>query len=170
MSWLLLMVALVALQRLGELLYARRNTARLLARGGREVGRGHYPFMVLLHAAWLLALALLIPIFQAPYWPLIGLYLVLQCGRLWVLRTLGAYWTTRIITLPDRPLVHRGPYRFLRHPNYVIVGAEIAVLPLAFGAFELALVFSIANAAVLGWRIRVEEAALRERRALSPAQ
>ena len=126
--------------------------------------------MVLLHAAWLLALALLIPIFQAPYWPLIGLYLLLQFGRLWVLGTLGPYWTTRIITLPDRPLIRKGPYRFLRHPNYVIVCAEIAVLPLAFGAFELALVFSLANAAVLGWRIKVEEAALRERRALSPAQ
>ena len=91
-------------------------------------------------------------------------FLALQAARVWVLATLGRYWTTRIITLPDAPLVRRGPYRFVRHPNYLIVAAEIAVLPLVFGAWQIALVFSILNLLLLSHRIRRENAALAGRR------
>lgn len=158
-------VVLVALQRIVELVYARRNAARLIARGGVEIGAGHYPIMVLLHVAWFAALFLLVPPDAPVLWWLLVLFLILQFGRVWVLTTLGRFWTTRIITLPDAPLVTGGPYRLCRHPNYVIVAAEIAILPLAFGAWEIALVFSLLNGALLLYRIRVEEAALSPRRA-----
>jgi methyltransferase len=157
-------VLLVAAQRLAELVYARRNARRLLAEGGVEHGAGRYPFLVLLHAAWLAALFLFVPPETAVSWPLIGAYLLLQAARFWVVASLGRFWTTRVITLPDAPLVQRGPYRWLKHPNYLVVVAEIAVLPLAFGAWQLALGFSLANAAVLADRIRIEEAALAPRR------
>jgi methyltransferase len=96
--------------------------------------------------------------------PLLLAFAVLQGLRLWVLMSLGRYWTTRVITLPDAPLVRRGPYRFLRHPNYLVVAAEIAVLPLAFGAWAVAAVFSALNAALLAWRISLEDHALAPRR------
>jgi methyltransferase len=154
-----IILALVTLQRLAELAIARRNTKALLARGAREHAPGHYPLIVAVHAAWLLSLWWLAP-GKAIHWPLIGLFLLLQIGRLWVLATLGERWTTRIIVLPGEPLVRRGPYRFLKHPNYAIVVAEIAVLPLAFGLWQLALVFSLANAAVLAIRLAAENGAL----------
>ncbi|MFQ5773613.1 MAG: isoprenylcysteine carboxyl methyltransferase family protein [Kiloniellaceae bacterium] len=157
-------VLLVALQRLAELAYARRNTKRLRAAGGIEAGAGHYPLFVLLHGSWLAALFFLIPRAATANWWLLGLYLLLQAGRLWVIASLGPRWTTRIIVPPGAPLVRRGPYRFLRHPNYLIVAAEIAVLPLAFGAWELALVFTALNIPLLAYRIRVEERALAPRR------
>jgi methyltransferase len=159
-SWLYAIVALVALQRLAELVYARRNESRLLARGGVEHGRRHYPLFVLLHAGWLLALTFGVPASRDPNWALITLYALLQPGRVWVIASLGPYWTTRVIALPTAKLVHTGPYRWLRHPNYLIVTAEIAVLPLAFEAVEIALLFSVLNAALLWHRIRVEERAL----------
>lgn len=160
-------ILLVAAQRLAELAYARRNARRLLAEGGTEHGRSHYPLMVLLHVAWLAGLFVLVPADAAVSWPLIGVYLVLQAARLWVLASLGRFWTTRIVTLPDAPLVRRGPYRWVRHPNYLVVTAEIAVLPLAFGAWWLALVFSLANAALLAVRIRIEDKALAPKRRAS---
>ena len=126
MSVLWIAVGLVALQRLAELLIAQRNTRRLLAQGGREVGADHYPLLVGLHTAWLAALPVLLPADAPANWWLLGLYLTLQPLRLWVIASLGPYWTTRIITLPDAPLVKRGPYRFLRHPNYLVVALEIA--------------------------------------------
>ncbi len=162
-------VLLVAAQRLAELVYARRNAQRLLAEGGIEHGAGRYPLMVLLHAAWLAALFGLVPPAAHVSRLLIGAYLLLQVARLWVLSSLGRFWTTRVITLPDAPLVRRGPYRWIRHPNYLIVAAEIALLPLALGAWELALGFSLANAALLADRIRIEEKALAPRRG-DPAQ
>ncbi len=158
-------VALVALQRLGELVYARRNTRRLLAEGAVEVGADHYPLFILLHGAWLLALLLAVPEDAPLHWPLIGLFAALLAARVWTIASLGKYWTTRIITLPGAPLIKRGPYRFLHHPNYVVVIAEIAILPLAFGAWEIALVFSLMNLLLLRHRVRVEEAALSGRRA-----
>ncbi len=151
---------LVALQRLAEVGYARRNARRLLAAGGVEHGAGHYPLFVALHGAWLVALFVLVPA-QAPAdWALLGLYGLLQLGRLWVIASLGGRWTTRVIVVPGAPLVTRGPYRFLRHPNYLIVALEIPVLPLAFGAWHIALAFGFANLALLAQRIRVEERAL----------
>ena len=161
-QWLVLAAALL---RLVELAYADRNTRRLLARGGQEVGARHYPLLVVLHAAWLGAIFLAVPADTPPSLPLAVLFAALLGARLWTLWSLGPYWTTRVITLPDAPLVRRGPYRYLRHPNYVIVAGEIAVLPLIFGAWRIALLFSVLNAALLWHRIRVEEQALAPRRA-----
>lgn len=161
---LYIVLALVALQRVVELIYSSRNTKRLLARGGIEYGAVQYPFIVVLHAAWLATMAVLIPSQTVPNWWLLGLYAALQPLRLWTIATLGPYWTTRIISLPSAPLVRGGPFRFFRHPNYVVVCAEIAILPLAFGSVEIAIVFSILNASLLSWRIRVEERALLSRR------
>lgn len=160
MSILWIVLVLVAAERLGELWLARRNTTRLVAKGAVEHGRGHYPAIVALHAAWLAALALGVPPETPPQWTLLGLFLILQAARAWVIASLGPRWTTRVIVLPGAPLVRRGPYRFMKHPNYLIVALEIACLPLAFGAWEIALGFSLLNALVLAWRLRVEAAAL----------
>jgi len=152
-------LALVTLQRLAELHLATRNTRRLLAQGAVEYGASHYPLVVALHGLWLAALWWL-----APGRPvdvvLLTLFLVLQVGRLWVIGTLGERWTTRIIVKPGAPLVRRGPYRFMNHPNYLIVVLEIAVLPLVFGLWQLALLFSLLNAAILAIRIGEENRAL----------
>lgn len=151
----------VLLQRLSELVIARQNTAALLAIGAREYAPGHYPLIVAVHALWLATLFWLAPN-QPINWALFAVFVALQVGRLWVLRTLGPRWTTRIIVLPNAPLVTGGPFRFVRHPNYLVVIGEIAVLPLVFGLWEVALVFSLLNAAVLWIRIRAEERALAE--------
>ena len=166
MSVLWIVLGLVAVQRGIELVYASRNTRRLLAAGGVEIGARHYPLFVLLHASWLIAMAVFIPPQTLPNWWLLGLFAILQALRVWVVRTLGPFWTTRIITVPNAPLVGGGPYRFFRHPNYLVVVGEIAVLPLAFGAVWIALIFSLLNAALLVLRTRVEENALTTRRAL----
>ncbi len=166
MTALYLIVGIVACQRIAELAYARLNERRLLALGGHEIGRRHYPLFILLHGAWLLAMLVMISPGRSPNWSLIGVMAMLQLLRLWVVQTLGPYWTTRVITLPNAPLIRRGPFRFLRHPNYIIVVAEIAVLPLAFGAYGIALVFTLLNLLLLGWRIHVEEQALALRRRL----
>ncbi|HZB93145.1 MAG TPA: isoprenylcysteine carboxylmethyltransferase family protein [Stellaceae bacterium] len=167
MSAVRAIVVAMALLRLVELLHARRNAAALLRRGGVEIGAAHYPLFVLLHAGWLLSLFFLVPAGAAISWPWLAVLLLMQAGRLWAIRSLGPWWTTRVITVPDAPLVRRGPYRFLRHPNYVVVVVEIAALPLAFGAWRIALVFSLLNAALLAWRIHVEEQALAPRRRLA---
>ncbi|HUN30354.1 MAG TPA: isoprenylcysteine carboxylmethyltransferase family protein [Alphaproteobacteria bacterium] len=157
-------VAAVALLRLAELLYAGRNTRRLLARGGVEVAPEQYPWFVALHAAWLLSLLLFVPAGARPNLFLLGLFALAQGARIWIIATLGAFWTTRVVTLPGAPLVRAGPYRLMRHPNYAIVCVEIAALPLAFGSWPIALFFSLANAVLIAWRIRLEDAALDERR------
>lgn len=164
MSVLWLVLGLVALQRIGELIYAQRNTERLLSNGGTEIGASHYPLIVLLHAAWLITMAVVIPPNREPNWWLIGLYVLLQPLRIWTIASLGPYWTTRVVTVPGAPLVRKGPYRIFRHPNYAVVCAEVAVLPLAFYAYAIAIVFSILNAAVLTYRIRIEERTLAGRR------
>lgn len=154
------LLALVTAQRLGELVLARRNTARLVAMGGVEHGAGHYPFIVALHSAWLAGLWIIA--WDQPVQPLwLAAYLVLQAMRAWTVLSLGRRWTTRIITVPGEAPVRRGPYRFLPHPNYLVVIAEIAVLPLVFGAWSYALAFSALNAAVLAVRLRAETAAWR---------
>ncbi|MGO4127822.1 isoprenylcysteine carboxyl methyltransferase family protein [Inquilinus sp. YAF38] len=160
LGWAQGVALLVAAQRLGELVYARRNESRLRARGAVESGARHYPLFILLHGAWLLAVFLLVPADRDPTWPLLALFVLLQAARVWVVATLGPYWTTRVLSLPGAPLVRRGPYRWVRHPNYLIVTAEIAVLPLAFGAWWIAIAFSLANALLLYHRIGVEEGAL----------
>jgi len=155
-----ILVALIALQRLVELVIARINTRRLLAAGGIEHGARHYPLMVALHLAWFASLIMLVPADAALDPLLFVLFLVLQAGRVWVIASLGRHWTTRVITVPGAPLVKRGPYRWLRHPNYLIVVAEIALVPLIAGAWQIAVPFSIANAGLLWHRIRIEDAAL----------
>jgi methyltransferase len=153
------LLALVTAERFFELWLARRNTAALLARGAFEVAAGHYPLIVALHACWLAGLWLIgwaRPL--ESFWLVV--FLLLQAFRVWVLGTLGPRWTTRIIVLPGAPLVTAGPYRLLSHPNYVVVIGEIATLPLCLGLPWYALVFSVANLAVLAIRIRAENAAL----------
>lgn len=155
----------VTLERLFELVLSRRNARALLAEGAYEVGRGHYPLIVGVHVLWLLALWALWLLGHAAFqWLPAILYLLVQGLRFWTVASLGVFWTTRIIVVPQAPLVVTGPYRFLRHPNYVVVVLEIALLPLALGSWPLALGFSIANAGVLYLRIRTEEAALARRR------
>lgn len=154
-----LLLALVTLERLAELWLARRNTAALVAAGAIEFAPGHYPLIVLLHTLWLAGLWLLARNNSVAIGWLV-FFLLLQVLRFWVLATLGPRWTTRIIVQPGIALVARGPYRWLSHPNYVVVIGEIAVLPLCLGLPWYALAFSIANAAVLTIRIRAENAAL----------
>jgi len=129
-------------------------------RGAHEVGAGHYPLIVGLHAAWLGGLWLL-ALGRPVVWGWIGLFLVLQLLRVWVIATLGRRWTTRIIVLPGETLVARGPFRLIPHPNYAVVAAELAVLPLAFGLGWYAILFTVLNAIVLAIRIRAEDGALR---------
>jgi methyltransferase len=157
-------LALVALQRLAELVHAHRNTAWLRRRNAVEADSAGYPLYVLLHAGWLTSLALLVPATTEPNWWLIGLFGLLQLGRIWTIASLGRYWTTRIITLPDAPLMRTGPYRYLKHPNYLLVIAEIAVLPLAFGAIAIAATFSVLNFILIVRRISIEERVLAPRR------
>lgn len=152
-------LALVTLERIGELWFAKRNTRRLLAAGGCEVAPGHYPLIVALHAAWLATLWWLAPAQHIrPLW--LALFFLVEFGRLWVLASLGERWTTRIIVVPGETLVRSGPYRFVDHPNYLVVVGEIIVLPLAFGLWRTALIFSLLNAVVLTIRIREENRAL----------
>lgn len=160
-------VVLVMLQRVGELWYASRNTRALKARGAVEFGRAHYPLIVLLHVSWLIAIAAAIGRDPSVYLLPLVLFAVLQALRIWVIATLGSYWTTRIITVPGEPLVRRGLYRFVRHPNYLVVTGEMAVLPLVFGQVTNAIVFSTLNVVLLAKRIRQENAALEPRRSLS---
>ncbi|MGQ7791627.1 isoprenylcysteine carboxyl methyltransferase family protein [Faunimonas sp. B44] len=159
-DWLTFAIlALLTAQRLGELVYARANTRRLLRAGGQEHCAGQYPLIVALHAAWLAGLWMLV--WDRPILPgFLAALAALQVLRLWVLLTLGRRWTTRVIVVPGEKLVRAGPYRILRHPNYAIVAAEIACGPLVFGLLGYAITFSVANAAVLWMRIRCEEAAL----------
>ena len=155
----ILILALVTLERLFELWLSARNTRRLLDQGAREHGRAHYPLIVAVHVLWLASLWWLAPSRAIqPVW--LAIYVLLELCRIWVLATLGRRWTTRIIVLPQATLVARGPYRFVNHPNYWVVIGEIAVLPLVFGLWHVALVFTLLNAAVLAIRIRQENAAL----------
>jgi methyltransferase len=151
----------VVLQRGGELLLARANTKRLLERGAVEIDRAGYKWFVLLHAAWLGALFATVPATALPSWPLLALFFTLQAGRVWVIASLGRRWTTRLIVVPDAPLVANGPYRWLDHPNYLIVIGELAILPLAFAAVVIAVGFSACNLVLLSRRIRLETRALR---------
>ena len=160
MPALYVVVGFLVVQRLAELGLARRNHRALLARGAVEVGRGHYPAMVALHAGWLLALPATIDPRTAVSLPLLAVFVLLECGRVWVIATLGPRWTTRIVVLPGAAPIRSGPYRYVRHPNYVIVCGEIAVVPLMFGAWILAAAASVLNLLVLRARLRVENGAL----------
>lgn len=153
-----LILALVTLQRLGELVISRYNTRRLLAQGAIEIAPGHYPFVVMIHAVWLTTLWIWGR--QDVNLVALSIFILLQPLRVWVLATLGSRWTTRIIVLPNAPMVTSGPYRYLSHPNYAIVAAEIAILPLALHLVLIASIFTVLNALVLVIRIRAESRAL----------
>lgn len=155
----LLILALITLQRLGELWLSNRNTRRLLAAGAHEVGGSHYPLMIMIHAGWLASLWWYAP-WQEIQWFWLAVFILLQVARVWMFISLGKRWTTRIIVLEGAPLVRKGPYRFVDHPNYLIVIGEIASLPLAFGLWTIALLFSVLNGAILAVRIRQEDRAL----------
>ena len=153
-----ILLGAVTAGRLAELLLARINTRALMSRGAHEAAAEHYPLIVALHALWLASLW----IFgweQNIHRAWLAVFLALQLLRIWVLTTLGERWTTRIIVLPGDALVSNGPYRFISHPNYVVVCGEIAVLPLCLGLPWLALVFSLANALILSVRVRAENSA-----------
>jgi methyltransferase len=167
MSAVAITVLLVALERLAEVAWAAHNTKALLAKGACEVGRAHYPLFIALHSAWLAAILLTAPFGGVVEWLALAIFIAMQPLRVWVLLTLGGRWTTRILIMPEAPLVRAGPYRYVRHPNYMIVICEIAALPIAFGEWGVALVFTILNGLLLGWRIKVEEAALAPMRGLA---
>ena len=154
----LLFLAFVIVQRLSELAIAKRNTARLLAKGAYEVGANHYPFMVMLHSAWIACLVVF-GYSQTIIFGWLAVFVILQGLRLWILTSLGGRWTTRIIIL-NEPLVKRGPFKYFSHPNYMLVVAEIIVAPMVLGLGWVAIVFTVLNAAMLWVRIRVEHKAL----------
>jgi methyltransferase len=164
-TWFVVLVALVGLERLAELVVSQRNTAWSLARGGREHGAGHYPFMVVLHTGLLVGALVEVLLADRPFvpvlgWAMLALVVLAQALRWWCITTLGRRWSTRVVVVPGLPLVTGGPYRWLRHPNYVAVVVEGFALPLVHSAWLTALVFTLANAALLRVRIGVEDAAL----------
>jgi methyltransferase len=164
-TWYVGLVLLVGLERLAELVVARRNAAWSLARGGVEMGAGHYPAMVVLHAALLVGAVVEVEVAGRPFvpwlgWPMLAVVVAAQGLRWWCIATLGRQWNTRIIVVPDLPLVRHGPYSRLPHPNYVAVAAEGLALPLVHTAWVTAVLFTVLNAALLRVRIRAEDAAL----------
>ena len=155
----IILLLLVTAQRLGELVYARANEKLLKAKGAVEIGAAHYPLIVLLHGAWLVALWVFG--WNNPLnvmWT--GVYVLLQVARGWVLGSIGRRWTTRVFVVPGETLVARGPYRLIPHPNYTVVALEMIVLPLAVRVWWAAVLFGGLNLVMLWWRIRVEGRAL----------
>lgn len=159
-TWILIYIVA---QRLTELVYANRNTKRLLAEGGEEFGADHYHWFIFLHSAWLVAIFLMVHPLR-PVAPLmLALFVGTQFLRVWTLASIGRWWTTRIISAPHFDRVKRGPYRFIPHPNYIVVVLEIAIIPLMLGLPWVALVFSVLNAILLRHRIGVENEVLQGR-------
>ena len=164
-DWYLVLVGAVALERLAELVVSARNARWSFARGGVETGRAHLPAMIALHVALLAAGPAEVVLLDRPFlpwlgWPMLALVAAAQALRWWCIASLGRHWNTRVIVVPGDPLVRRGPYRWLRHPNYVAVVVEGAALPLVHAAWGTALAFSVLDAFVLRTRLRVENAAL----------
>jgi methyltransferase len=156
-----IVIVFVVLERAAELWLSHVNTVRLKRLGAAEIDRVGYKWFIALHAAWLAALAFGVPAKTSPNWTLLGIFGLLQFARVWVIASLGRRWTTRLIVLGGAPLVRSGPYRWLDHPNYIVVAAEVAILPLTFAAVAIAVVFSACNALLVARRIRLENAALR---------
>ena len=161
--WAQILFAYVVIQRLAELAYANANTRRLLAEGGREYGARHYPLFIVLHGGWLISIALFARPTEIPNMLLLNVFVASQTFRFWTLASIGRWWTTRIISAPHFPKVKRGPYRFIKHPNYALVVVEIALLPLLLGSISAAICYSVLNAALLVWRLKIESAVLAER-------
>jgi methyltransferase len=159
------LIALTALERLVELRLSNRNAAWSLERGGIEHGRGHYPFMVLLHTGFLFACVAEVWLLERSFtpglgWSMLALALLCQVGRWWCIQTLGPRWNTRVVIVPDLAAVRTGPYRWFRHPNYLVVALEGFTLPLVHGAFLTATVFTVLNAGLMKVRISCENSAL----------
>ncbi|MEQ2528610.1 isoprenylcysteine carboxylmethyltransferase family protein [Bacillaceae bacterium CLA-AA-H227] len=162
-TWL---IVIIILQRLIELFIARKNEAWMMSQGGVEVGQSHYRYMVILHICFFISLLLEVFFFNrtsSSAWPilLIG-FIFTQIGRVWVILSLGRYWNTKIIVLPQANVVKKGPYQFLKHPNYVIVSLELIIIPLMFQAYFTAVLFTLLNILILSIRIPAEEKALLE--------
>jgi methyltransferase len=160
-----LFILAVGFERLLELVVSRRNTAWSMAHGGKEFGRGHYPVMVAMHALLLVGCVVEVATQDRPFlpwlgWPMVAVVMLSTATRWWCVATLGKHWNPRLIVIPNAPLVRRGPYRWMHHPNYTAVAAEVVALPLVHTAWLTAIVFSLANALVLNVRIRAENAAL----------
>jgi len=162
----LIVISIVILQRLIELVIAKRNEKWMRSQGAFEAGAGHYPFMVAMHMAFFISLLTEVMVYDqllSRLWiPLLTVFLVAQVMRIWCLASLGKFWNTKIIILPGADVVRKGPYRFIRHPNYLIVTTELLVLPLLFGAYFTAIIFSLLNLWMLSVRIPAEEQALKE--------
>jgi methyltransferase len=164
-GWYIVLVGLVAMERLIELVVAKRNLAWSLQHGGRETSFGHYPFMVVLHTGLLAGCLLEVWLADRPFvpalgWPMLAVVVLAQALRWWCIRTLGHQWNTRIVVVPGLQRVSSGPYRRLPHPNYVAVVAEGIALPLVHSAWITALAFTLLNAELMRIRIRAENAAL----------
>ena len=160
-----LFILVVGAERLVELVVSRRNALWSIANGGKEFGRRHYPVMVTMHTLLLVSCMVEVWTWHRPFlpwlgWPMVLVVVLSTVVRWWCAATLGKHWNPRVIVIPGAPLVHRGPYRWVHHPNYAAVTAEVAALPLVHSAWVTAIVFSIANALVLNVRIRTENAAL----------
>ena len=165
MTWYVLLVAAVGVERLAEMVVAQRNLAWSRARGGVEFGAGHYPVMVVLHTALLVGCLAEVYLLHRPFlpwlgWPMLALVVAAQVLRWWCIATLGRQWNTRVVVIPGADRISGGPYRLLPHPNYVAVVAEGIALPLVHTAWITALVFTALNAALLKVRIATENAAL----------
>jgi methyltransferase len=172
-SWYTLLILAVGVERLAELVVSKRNAAWSLQRGGVETGLSHYPFMVVLHTGLLVGCLVEVAVADRPFlpwlgWPMLVLVLASQALRWWCITTLGPRWNTRVIVVPGLPPVTSGPYRFLRHPNYVAVVVEGLALPLVHTAWITALVFTVLNVPLLAVRLRVESAALATLPAVAP--
>lgn len=165
LTWYTLLVAAVAGERFVELVVARRNLAWSRARGGIEIGFGHYPVMVLLHTGLLVGCVAEVALLDRPFlpwlgWSMLAVLVAAQALRWWCIATLGPRWNTRVVVIPGAPRIKGGPYRFFSHPNYVAVVAEGIALPLVHSAWITACVFTVLNAALLSARISTENAAL----------
>jgi methyltransferase len=154
----------IVLQRLVELTIAKRNEKWIKSRGAIEFGQAHYPIIVLMHGGFLIAFILEVTIFNrqlSPFWQIfLFIFIIAQAVRIWVLASLGRFWNTKIIVLPEAGPVKKGPYRFLKHPNYIVVSIEILIIPLLFNAYSTAILFTLLNIAILAIRIPAEERAL----------
>ena len=163
--WYYLFIVAIGAERLVELAVSRRNAAWSIAQGGKEFGQGHYPAMVAMHTLLLVSCIVEVWTMHRPFipwlgWPMLAVVALSTVLRWWCVATLGKHWNPRLIVIPDAPLVKRGPYRWLHHPNYTAVIAEVTALPLVHSAWLTAIVFTIANALVLNVRIRAENRAL----------
>ena len=165
MTWYLILLFAVGVERLAELVLAQRNLAWSRARGGVEIGAGHYPVMVILHLALLVGCVVEVTVMQRPFipalaWPMLALVVAAQGLRWWCITTLGRQWNTRVVVIPGAPRIDGGPYRWISHPNYVAVAVEGLALPLVHSAWVTALAFTTLNAALLSTRVSVENSAL----------